>query len=36
MNYKIDPGLYCVGNPDSTSVVLVTANYKMSFDSLRK
>lgn len=36
MNYKINPGLYCVGKPDSTSPVLVTANYKMSFDTLRK
>lgn len=36
MNYMIDPGLYCVGNPDSDSPVLVTANYKMSFDRLRK
>lgn len=36
MNYKISPGLYGVGNPDDTSPVLVTANYKMSFDSLRK
>ena len=36
MNYMINPGLYCVGNPDSKSAVLVTANYKMSFDSLRK
>lgn len=36
MNYKVEPGLYQVGIPDSTSPVLVTANYKMSFDSLRK
>lgn len=36
MNYEIDPGLYCVGNPDDGSPVLVTANYKMSFDRLRK
>lgn len=35
MNYKIEPGLYSVGNPDKSSPVLVTANYKMSFDSLR-
>lgn len=34
-NYKVEPGLYCVGNPDSSSTVLVTANYKMTFDSLR-
>ena len=36
MNFKVEPGLYSVGNPDSSSPVLVTANYKMSFDSLRK
>jgi hypothetical protein len=36
MDYKITPGLYGVGSPDDTSPVLVTANYKMSFDSLRK
>jgi acetyl-CoA decarbonylase/synthase complex subunit gamma len=32
----IDPGLYALGNPDSQSPVLVTANYKMSFDRLRE
>lgn len=36
MNYKVEPGLYSVGNPDGNSPVLVTANYKMSFDNLRK
>jgi len=36
MNYKVDPGLYFVGQPDPNSPVLVTANYKMSFDALRK
>lgn len=35
-NYKINPGLYCVGNPAATSPVLVTANYKLSFDALRR
>jgi hypothetical protein len=33
--YKIAPGLYCIGYPDETSPVLVTANYKLSFDILR-
>jgi hypothetical protein len=28
--------LYCVGEPDKNSPVLVTANYKLTFDSLRK
>ncbi len=36
MNYKVEPGLYSVGKPESSSPVLVTANYKMSFDNLRK
>lgn len=36
MNYAIDPGLYALGNPDKNSPVLVTANYKMSFDYLRR
>lgn len=36
MNYKKEPGLYRVGEADDKSPVLVTANYKMSFDMLRK
>ncbi|HJX71016.1 MAG TPA: hypothetical protein VJ346_03660, partial [Bacteroidales bacterium] len=35
-NYKVDPGLYATGNPDQTSDVFVSANYKLSFDHLRK
>jgi acetyl-CoA decarbonylase/synthase complex subunit gamma len=35
MHYTVGPGLYALGNPDSNSPVLVTANYKMSFDKLR-
>lgn len=35
MHYSVDPGLYALGNPDKDSVVLVTANYKLSFDCLR-
>jgi len=34
--YKVNPGLYCVGNPSTSSPVFVTANYKLSFDALRK
>ncbi|MTK53180.1 mercury methylation corrinoid protein HgcA [Paludibacter sp.] len=34
--YKVTPGLYKVGNPDSQSDVLLSANYKLSFDMLRK
>jgi hypothetical protein len=36
MEYRINPGLYAVGKPDDSSPVFVTANYKLSFDSLRK
>jgi hypothetical protein len=35
-HYKIAPGLYGVGNPGNDSPVLVTANYKLTFDTLRK
>lgn len=35
-NYAIKPGLYAVGSPDKDSPVLLSANYKMSFDALRK
>ncbi len=33
--YIVDPGLYALGTPDETSPVLITANYKLSFDILR-
>jgi acetyl-CoA decarbonylase/synthase complex subunit gamma len=36
MNFKVEPGIYAVGNPDADSIVFVSANYKLSFDSLRK
>jgi hypothetical protein len=36
MHYKVNPGLYAAGAPDVDSPVLVTANYKLSFDMLRK
>lgn len=36
MSYKVVPGLYSVGKPAENSPVLVTANYKLTFDSLRK
>jgi hypothetical protein len=35
-SYKVEPGLYAVGSPDSASDVLVSANYKMSFDVVRR
>ena len=34
-SYRIAPGLYGVGTPDAESPVMVTANYKLSFDALR-
>jgi len=35
MQYAVEPGLYAVGQPAADSPVLVSANYKMSFDRLR-
>jgi hypothetical protein len=34
--YTVDPGLYAVGAPTERSPVLVSANYKLSFDALRR
>ena len=34
--YRVDPGLYAVGTPNERSDVLVTANYKLTFDTVRK
>jgi hypothetical protein len=33
--YRVSPGLYAVGSPGSASDVLITANYKLTFDNLR-
>lgn len=35
-DYTVDPGLYAVGAPNDLSPVLVTANYKLTFDALRR
>ena len=35
-NYRVNPGLYAAGNPGADSEVLVTSNYKLTFDHLRK
>jgi hypothetical protein len=35
MHYSVHPGLYRIGKPEANSPVLVTANYKMTFDRLR-
>ena len=34
--YRVLPGLYAAGTPGPESPVLVSANYKLSFDALRK
>ena len=36
MSYTVEPGLYAVGSPGETSPVLVSASYKLTFDTLRK
>ncbi len=36
MSYAIRPGLYAVGHPGRNSYIFVSANYKLSFDLLRK
>jgi len=35
-NYAVKPGLYAIGNPNKSSEIYVSANYKLSFDHLRK
>lgn len=35
MDYSVEPGLYAVGDATAESPVLVSANYKISFDRLR-
>lgn len=35
-SYTVKPGLYAIGNPDENSDVLVTSNYKLTFDIVRK
>lgn len=35
MDYLVPPGLYAVGTPSANNPVVVTANYKMSFDIVR-
>ena len=34
--YTVPPGLYAVGEPEKESPLLATANYKLSFDHLRR
>ncbi len=35
-NYRVAPGLYAIGTPNEYSDVFVTANYKLTFDIVRK
>ncbi len=35
-DYKVKQGLYAVGVPDENSSIFVTANFKLSFDHLRR
>lgn len=36
MSYSVTPGLYAIGDPTKESDVFVTANYKLTFDILRR
>jgi acetyl-CoA decarbonylase/synthase complex subunit gamma len=36
MNYKVEPGIYAIGNPSENSPVFVTANFKLTFDHVRR
>lgn len=35
MNYSVSPGIYAIGDPDEKSPIIVTANYKLTFDKVR-
>lgn len=35
-DFTVAPGLYCVGRPDQDSPVLLTANYGLTFNALRR
>ncbi len=36
MDHRVPPGLYSIGEPGVDAPVLVTANYKLSFDAVRR
>ena len=36
MHYTVPAGLYAIGRPDASSDIFVSANYKLSFDILRR
>jgi len=35
-DYRVAPGIYTVGNPDADAPVVVTANFKLTFDTVRR
>jgi hypothetical protein len=35
-DYRVKPGLYALGQPDEAAPVIVTANYKLTFDAVRE
>lgn len=35
-SYLVPPGLYAIGNPNAESPVIVTANFKLSYDLVRR
>lgn len=35
-SYRVEPGIYAIRNPCATDNVLVTANYKLTFDIVRR
>lgn len=35
-NYRVNPGLYKLGNPGKDAEVIVTSNYKLTFDKVRR
>jgi acetyl-CoA decarbonylase/synthase complex subunit gamma len=36
MNFIVPPGLYAIGAPDAAAPVVVTCNYKMTYDIIRR
>jgi hypothetical protein len=36
MQYRVEPGLYALGSPSASSPVFVSANYRLSFNVLRR
>jgi hypothetical protein len=36
MSYRVEPGLYALEKPDPAAPVFVTANYKLTFDRVRR